>query len=151
MQPRSRLSPRYNVFHVTKSGCSAVSTGAFSFRNLFPREKKLLLLELLLVAELASLTALLGVDTVLWTEEELVVEGEGARRRDIAAGRWFSAVTVPEVDCTSSSSESEGSRSASISTSSSVGSALYCFQKTSTWWRDRGARFSRLADRDSKQ
>jgi hypothetical protein len=64
-------------------------------RDRLPSEKKLLRLELpllfgvpelTLVALEASLTPL-GVELVLCTEDELVVEGDGARRRDIAAGR----------------------------------------------------------------
>lgn len=86
MQPRNRFSPYFcSTFHVTKSGCSPKLACA-SFRDLFPKdEKKLLLLELLLVALLASLIRL-GVELALCTEDELAVKGEGARSRDIAAG-----------------------------------------------------------------
>lgn len=85
MQPLSLFSANgvpfgfVTTFHVTNSGV-AVSLVSFA------REKKLLRLLLLLVAELASL-APLGVELVLWTLDELLLAGEGASRREMAAGR----------------------------------------------------------------
>jgi len=72
------------VFHVTNNGLAPM--GRSSLAVFLPREKKLLLLLLLLVAELASL-APLGVEQALCTLDELELPAEGARRRDIAAGR----------------------------------------------------------------
>jgi len=80
------------VFHVTNSGWSAiVSSSAFwSF------VKKLLRLEFLLVALLASLIPL-GVELALWALEELAVDGEAAKRRDTAAGLCVDSVVVGSV------------------------------------------------------
>ena len=130
MHPLSLLSPFLpRVFHVTNSGCSSDLRGL---------EKRLLRLEFLLVALLASLTP--GVELALCTLEELVVDGEGAKRREIAAGLYEVSVAA-------------GSASSSPSASSVVvvGSALYFSQRSSTWCSGNGDLFSRLATRLSKQ
>jgi hypothetical protein len=73
MQPRSCLDPLLvTVFHVTKRGWAS-SVG------------RLLVLEFLLIELLASLIPL-GVELALCTLDELVVAGDGAKSRDIAAG-----------------------------------------------------------------
>jgi hypothetical protein len=70
----------------------------------------------------------LGVELVL---EEFVVGGDGARSCDIAAGLLGG---------------STGSRASVV-----VGSAVYFVHRASTWGRERLGRFSRLAERVSKQ
>jgi hypothetical protein len=115
MQPRRRRSPLLlAVFQVTKSGESST-------------------VEARLVALLAWLMPL-GVELALWRLEELPVEGEGARSRDIAAG-------LKEV------SLSAGTSSGSVV----VGSSVYFAQRASTSGRVRLGRFSKLATRLSKQ
>lgn len=156
MHPRSRFSPLLEItFHVTKSGLpSSARSFSASLCNLFPSEKKLLRLLLLLVAELASLTPL-GVELVLCTLLELALCGEGARSLDIAAGRYEDAFAVAAVggEFSSKSSESEGGSKSSSGAfgSAAVGSALYLFQRSSHWRRLSGGRFSRLAESVSKQ
>jgi hypothetical protein len=118
MHPRSRRSPLLDtVFQVTKSGESSTEDRV--------------------VALLASLMPL-GVELALWRLEELPVEGEGARRRDIAAG------FAPGGE--------RASTSAGTSRGSVVmGSSVYLDQRASTSGRERPRRFSRLAERLSKQ
>lgn len=91
MHPLNRFSPPRGVgrvFHVTNSGLSSSTLSFSAPLSLFPSDESTLLpLLFLLVAELASLTAL-GVElVVLCTLDELVVDGEGASSRDTAAGR----------------------------------------------------------------
>lgn len=118
MQPRSRLSPLLvTVFQVTKSGLSSTD-------------------EVMLVALLASLIPL-GVEPALCTLEELPVAGDGAIRRDMAAGLYAGSVD----------SLSSGACSGSVV----VGSSVYFAHSVSTSRRERFDRFSRLAARLSKQ
>lgn len=147
MHPLNLLSPPLPMtFQVTNNGLPASALALSSPLDLFPSEKKLLRLLLLLVAELDSLTPL-GEELVLCTLDELALPGEGARRRDIAAGRYGESFAVVAGAAFSSiSSESEGSR-----TSGTLGSALNLFHRSSTSRRLSGGRFSRLAERDSKQ
>lgn len=144
MQPRSRFSlsgvpfGRAIVFHVTKSGVAVCAClGA---------DTRLVRLLLLLVAELAELGPL-GVDEVLCTLEELVLAGEGARRRDMAAGRWGAfAERGSSVEASSAVASLESS-----SSFAALGSDVYFAQRSSTCWRVRALRFSSSADSVSKQ
>jgi hypothetical protein len=106
------------TFHVTNSGESSTD-------------------DCMLVALLASLMPL-GVELALCRLEELPVDGEGARRRDIAAG------FAPGGE---RASMSEGTSRGSVV----VGSSVYLDQRASTSGRVRPRRFSRLAVRLSKQ
>lgn len=124
MHPRSRLSPLLvTVFQVTKSGLSSTD-------------------DVMLVALLAELTPL-GVELVLCTLDELPVAGDGALRRDIAAGLYAGSAAL--------GGDRESLSSGTCSGSVVVGSSVYFAHNVSTSRRERLGRFSRLAARLSKQ
>lgn len=143
IQPRSLFSDSlvpsvFSItFHVTNNG---VAASLSSFRTRLLDEKKLLLLLLLLVAELASLTPL-GVEFVLWTLTVLLLAGEGAIRRETAAGRYGDPPAPWSWAVSSSGALGSGADE----------SALYCFQSSSTCRKFSAVRFSRFADNVSKQ
>jgi hypothetical protein len=124
MHPRNRFSPLLvTAFHVTNSGWSST-------------------VEAKLVALLASLIPL-GVELALCTLEELPVAADGARRRDIAAGLYEGSIAL--------GGDSESSTSGTSSGSVVVGSSVYFDHSASISRRERLGRFSRLAERLSKQ
>lgn len=149
MQPRNLFSDnlvplvRSTTFHVTNSG---VAVSLSSLRARLPSEKKLLRLLLLLVAELNTLTPL-GVELVLCTLDELLLAGEGARRRETAAGRYGDAPAAAVALMSSSWARS----SSGASGSSASGTVLYLSHSSLTCRRLRAGRFSRFADSVSKQ
>lgn len=121
MHPRNRLSPLLLiVFHVTNRGCASV-------------------VEQMLVALLASLTPL-GVDPALCRLEVLPVAGDGATRRDMAAGLYAGSAALGKP-------LSSGTCSGSVV----VGSSVYFDHNASISRRERAGRFSRSAVRLSKQ
>lgn len=132
MQPRRRASfvPGEIVFQVTKRGCW-VSGPVVVF--VFGRGSR----ELPLLVALLAVLVPLGVERALCRLLELVVLGEGARRRDKAAGLYARSASA--------------SASASEASSDEAVVVLYFSHSVSTSSRDSEGRFSRLAARLSKQ
>lgn len=158
MQPRRLLWPRLlTVFQVTKRGCSSCFFGGRGEAcwERRAKEKKEELEEDLDVSPRAACEEVAERDEGV--EEDEAVDGEDAWRRDMLGRR-----RVEDEGSESSSSASLSSRSSSSSSSSSAVSSVsgilapssedwYAAHSSSTWLKLSDSRFSKLADRTSKQ